>query len=75
MSPRSRSPLPFLLVLFTPLLALAQEARGTGGGPLLWFWVVAIGVIMLLWVFRVLRKRGGPPPIDPTLRGPRNASR
>ena len=80
-APRT-SPLPFLAfvtVWLTPLLALAQartgNPRGTHGGPIWWFWVAAIAVIFLFWTVRVLRKRGGPPPIDPNLRGPRNASR
>ena len=75
MSPSRPSPLPFLLALLTPLLALAQEVPRRESGPLSWFWMAAIGGLVLVWLFLTLRKRRGPPPIDPMLRGPRSSSR
>ncbi len=75
MSPSSLSPLPLLFALLTPLLALAQQASRRESGPLSWFWVAAIGGLVLFWLFLSLRKRRGNPPIDPTLRGPRSSSR
>jgi hypothetical protein len=87
MTPFLRNPLPLLFALLAPLLAFAQDRYGgqglpspgnpggTQASPFWYFGVAVIAAIILLWTVRILRKRGGPPPIDPTLRGPGNASR
>lgn len=65
-----RTSLPPLLVLLSPVLALAQDGGRVKASqsPAFWFWLVALAIAVAAFIaysVALSKRRGGPPPGGP----------